>query len=278
MDDSQPDAGPPRDFEALRNRILERHGAMPKRLAQVARHALDHPDRMALSTVAELAEAASVQPSTLVRFAQSLGYSGFSELQSVFRAQLRDRWPDYRERLARVKDESGTEPARILDRFIDTAARSVADLGRTIVPGEFDAAATLLARAAHVYILGQRRAFPVASYLAYALGKLDFPAILLDNVGSMADVQAGRIGPADTLIAISFNPYTPSTIDLVRFAAQRGAAIVAITDSVFSPVSAEARARLEVVEADHGAFRSLSATMALAMALAIASAEVRDAG
>ncbi|HET9147239.1 MAG TPA: RpiR family transcriptional regulator, partial [Acetobacteraceae bacterium] len=90
MDHSEPVlALPPRSFESLRAHMLARHEAMPKRLSQVARFALDHPDQMALSTVAELAAAATVQPSTLVRFAQSLGYSGFSELQQVFRSQLR---------------------------------------------------------------------------------------------------------------------------------------------------------------------------------------------
>lgn len=277
MDHSEPLlAAPPQNFESLRAYMLGRHEAMPKRLAQVARFALDHPDQMALSTVAELAAAASVQPSTLVRFAQSLGYSGFSELQQVFRSRLRDRWPDYRERLARVKDESGVEPARILDGFIEAATRSLAQLGRAIIPAEFEAASGLIGGARCVYILGQRRAFPAAAYLAYALGKLDLPALLLDNIGGMLDLQAARMGAEDVLLAISFAPYTPSTIEIAERAAARGVRLVAITDSLFSPLSAMAKARLEVVEADFGAFRSLSATMALAMALAIAAAELRN--
>lgn len=268
---------PPTDFDSLRQLILDRHGHLPRRLAQIARHALDHPDRMALSTVAELAGAAGVQPSTLVRFAQSLGYSGFSALQAVFRTRLRDRWPDYRERLDLVQRENGTEPARILDRCIDTAARSLSNLAASMVTSDFDIAARALADADHVYIIGQRRAFPVATYLAYALGKLELPVILIDNLGAMGDVQAGRISAGDTLIAISFSPYTATTVEIAAHAVERGATLVAITDSVFSPISAGASARLEVVEADFGAFRSLSATMALAMALSIAAAELKVA-
>ena len=271
------DEAPPQRFEALRALILARHGDLPKRLAQIARFALDNPDRMALSTVAELAEAAGVQPSTLVRFAQSLGYAGFSDLQSVFRAELRGRWPDYRERLARVKNESGADPSRILDGFIDTATRSLEQLGRTVLPGEFAEAARLLAQARTIYLLGQRRAFPVAAYLAHAFAKLERPAVLLDNLGSMLDLQAARCGEGDALVAISFSPYTQSTVDMATAAAGRGASVIAITDSVFSPISGPARIRLEVVEADLGAFRSLSATLALAMALAVAAAEAGEA-
>ena len=80
----------PRDFETLRAMIVERRDSLPKRLAQVAVYALDNPDEIAFGTAASIAQAAMVQPSTLVRFAQAFGYQGFSELQEVFRSRLRD--------------------------------------------------------------------------------------------------------------------------------------------------------------------------------------------
>ena len=81
----------PRDFDSLRSVIIERKATMPKRLAQVAAYALSNPDEMAFGTAASIATAADVQPSTLVRLAHHLGYEGFSDLQNVFRARLRDR-------------------------------------------------------------------------------------------------------------------------------------------------------------------------------------------
>jgi DNA-binding MurR/RpiR family transcriptional regulator len=84
----------PQDFESLRSLIVFRREQLPRRLAQVAEFALEQPDKVAFGTVAELAGLAGVQPSTLVRFAQSLGFSGFSDLQEIFRARLRARWPD----------------------------------------------------------------------------------------------------------------------------------------------------------------------------------------
>ena len=70
----------PRDFAGLRALIAARAQNLPKRLAQVAVYALERPDEIALGTAASIAEAVQVQPSTLVRFAQSLGFSGFTEL------------------------------------------------------------------------------------------------------------------------------------------------------------------------------------------------------
>lgn len=269
----------PRSFTALRDQLLERQGRLPKRLAQVAKFTLDRPDEMALGTVAELAAAAGVQPSALVRFAQTLGYSGFSDLQQVLRARLRERWPDYQERLTKVKDETGqgADTAPILSRLVETSVQSLTRLTGSVAPASFETAVATLAGARMIYLLGQRRTFPVSAYLSYMLGNLETPHMLLDNVGGMADVQARSAGPQDALLAISFTPYAPVTVQIATQAAERGVPIVAITDSSFSPISSIAAAWLEVVESDLGAFRTLSASMAVAMSLAIATAERRRA-
>ena len=267
----------PESFEGLRDRILERRDQFPKRLAQVARFALESPDDMALNTVAEIAGKADVQPSTLIRFAQSLGYSGFSDLQQIFRSRLRDRWPDYAERLQGLRSTSADEggPVHLLDGFAQTAMDSLLRLRERVSEPDLNAAVDLLAGAKTVYILGQRRAFPVASYLAYAFGKLGIRFILLDNLGALLPEQAGFIDPDDALIAISFTPYTPSTVEMTTLIGRRGVPILAITDSAFSPLAPIAKVWLEVAETDFGAFRSLAATLCLAMALAVATAEKR---
>ena len=82
----------------------------------------------------------------------------------------------------------------------------------------------------------------------------------------------------DAVLAISFTPYAPVTADLAAAAARRDVPVVAITDSAFSPLVTSADVWIEVAEADFGAFRSLSASFALAMALAVGTAEKRAEG
>lgn len=274
------ETSPPTSFDSLRDAILARRESFPKRLAQVARFALESPDDMALNTVAEIAAKAEVQPSTLIRFAQSLGYSGFSDLQQIFRSRLRDRWPDYAERVQslRAADTAEGGPLHLLEGFAQTAMDSLLRLRDRADEASLTAAVDLLAGAKTVYILGQRRAFPVASYLAYAFGKLGIRFILLDNLGALLPEQAGFITEDDALIAISFTPYTPSTIETATRIGQRGVPILAITDSAFSPLAPIAKVWLEVAETDFGAFRSLAATLCLAMALAVGTAEKRAEG
>ena len=96
---------PPQDFDALRSVILERKGELPKRLTQVAAYALDHPDEIAFGTAASIAISANVQPSTLVRFAQHFGFEGFSGLQLLFRARLRERTSSYEDRLRTLEQD-----------------------------------------------------------------------------------------------------------------------------------------------------------------------------
>ena len=72
----------PQDFDRLRDMSWQRDG-LPKRIAQVAAYALDNPDEIAFGTAASIASSAGVQPSTLIRFAQHLGYDGFTSLQTV---------------------------------------------------------------------------------------------------------------------------------------------------------------------------------------------------
>ena len=121
---------PPESFDALQRRLIEIEPHLPKRLRQAAAYALDHPDEFALGTASALARSAEVQASTLVRFAQTLGFAGFSELQEVFRSRLRNRWPDYSERLKALQQnarDSG-DPTHLLFGFADSAAASIARL------------------------------------------------------------------------------------------------------------------------------------------------------
>jgi DNA-binding MurR/RpiR family transcriptional regulator len=273
-------AGSPADFEALKARLIEVKPDLPKRLQQVAGFALENPHEMALGTASSIAARAQVQASTLVRFAQAVGFGGFSELQAVFRSHLRSRWPDYPERMRALHAgalDSG-DPTRLLAGFADSAAASLAQLRETIRRADLERAVDLLSAAHTIYLLGQRRAFSVSHYLAYALAQLGVRAALIDNVGSLGAEQTAAATRRDALIAISFAPYTPFTVEQTRRARERGAPIVVVTDSPLSPLAGLADVRFEIAENDFGSFRSLAATFCLAMTLAVGLAEKRQDG
>lgn len=267
----------PQDYEGLKSLLLGRRDGLPKRLKQLADFALAEPEEMAFGTVAEIAEHAGVQPSALVRFAQALGYGGFSHLQQVFRARLREGFPDYRERLKGLRHTrtEGSRASVLLEGFSGAAMLSLDRAREAANVMELERAITVLAEADTIYLVGARRVFPIAAYLAYAFGKLGVRAHLVDHVAQLGPEQVAAATERDALLAISFTPYAPTTVEFAQGACRRGIPVVAITDSPFSPLVGNAEVWLEVAEADYGAFRSLSASFALAMTLAVGTAEKR---
>jgi DNA-binding MurR/RpiR family transcriptional regulator len=271
-------SAPPRDFTALKALIAERAQDLPKRLTQIAAFALDNPDEIAFGTVSSIAQLAEVQPSTLVRFSQAMGYQGFSDMQEIFRSRLRERILNYGERIQLLREHAllASKPNVIFQGFCDAAEKSMAALRERLDPGELDRAVDMLAGAATIYLVGLRRSFPITSYMAYAFGKLGVRSILVDAVGGLAAEQFGFAGQADAVLAISFTPYASETVSLARAAAARGVPVVSITDSPFSPLAQCAGLWVEVSEANFEGFRSMAATLTLAMTLTVAVAERRE--
>ncbi len=265
----------PRDFASLKALIVGRAAEMPKRLVQVATYAIENPDEIAFGTVASIAQNASVQPSTLVRFAQALGYQGFSHLQEVFRSRLRDRVLNYDERLEQLRGHGrgASNASVIFDGFSEASERSIKALRNKLDPQQLEQAVQVLAQSQTIYLLGLRRSFPITSYMSYAFGKLGVRNMLIDAVGGLAAEDLSFATAQDCILAISFTPYASETVALAQTAAARNIPLVAITDSPFSPLATISSLWLEIQESNFEGFRSMAATLSLAMTLTVAVAE-----
>jgi DNA-binding MurR/RpiR family transcriptional regulator len=267
----------PKDYQALRALIAQRAEDLPRRLMQVAGYALENPDEIAFGTVASIAAKADVQPSALVRFSRALGYQGFTELQDIFRSRLRERVLNYDERLAKMREHgiASSKSGLVLDGFLEAAEQSVGRFREKVDHDAIERAVDLMAKAETIYLIGLRRSFPITSYMSYALGKLGIRNILVDAVAGMGAEQASFITERDAVLSISFTPYASETVTLTNAAKARGAAIISVTDSVFSPIAPSADVLLEIVEAHFEGFRSMAVTMALAMTLTVSVAARR---
>src|SRR5688500_7357106 len=164
------------DYEQLQAEITRRFPALSRQLQQIARFTLEHPQDVALDTVAAAAAKAQVQPSAMVRFAQALGYGGYSDMQRIFRERLVERSDSYRERIAslrRTHPRAASRPKAVLHDFVSDSIAHLSHLEEHVESQRLEAAVRLLARAGRIHLLAQRRAFPVACYLAYALAQLE---------------------------------------------------------------------------------------------------------
>ena len=260
----------PEDFQI---RLAAIAPDLPKRLRQCADHVAANADRIAVSTVAELAAGAGVPPSALIRFCQMVGFSGFSELQKLYRDAYAPGLPDYATRLKNLKAAGKGSPAALLAEFVDAGRLSLESLTTSCDQAVLSKAVALLAAADTVHIIGLRRAFPVAAYLAYVFEKMAVPAMLHGGTGALDFRHALRDG--DALVAITFAPYSEETVALSNDAYSRSLPVVALTDRLTAPLAQVSHAVLIVPEVDFGAFRSLSATIAMAITLAVAVGSAR---
>ena len=277
MSAPEPPLATPANLEDLRALIVQRRGRLSKRLTQVAVYALDNPDEIAFRTAASIAVAANVQPSTLVRFAQQFGLDGFSSLQQLFRDHLRKRTSNYDERLRLLEQNSPAIPesAAILEGFVSAGHRSLDALSKDLDHQAFELAGDTLARAQTIFLIAKRRSYPVSSYMAYAFGKLRVKCVTVGTAAGIDDDLLALAGPSDAAFAVSFSPYATETAAQARAMASQGVPVVSLTDSAFSPLAECSTVWFEIAEADHAGFRSLSASMAFAMALTVSVAEKR---
>lgn len=265
--------GAPATVDEFQDRLTEVAESLPRRLRQCADYISANIDRIAVSTVAELAAGADVPPSALMRFCQILGFSGFTEMQRLFREAYSPGWPDYATRLRNLKAGASGQPAALLAEFVEAGRLSLEGLARDLDEAALAQAVETLAAADTVHVVGLRRAFPVAAYLAYVFDKMSVPAMLHDGVGKLDHRFALR--PGDAVLTITFAPYSEETLALAAEARARHLPVVALTDRRTSPLTRHASAVLTVTEVDFGAFRSLSATIAMAIALAVAVGAAR---
>jgi DNA-binding MurR/RpiR family transcriptional regulator len=269
-------ASPPQTASQLRDVILERYDSLSKRLQHVARFVLDHPDDVALETLTVIAERSGAQPSAMVRFAKAIGFSGASPMQRVLRDNLlaSQSTLGYGERVRQFSASLDAKSAEggvgtLLADFSEGDILALQNLRQTIGNEELARAVSLISKAGTLYIVGMRRAFPVASYLAYSFLRVGKRAVFVDNVGGLGAHQMRTIAPGDLLIAISYQPYAAETVEAVEAAVEAGAKILSITDSLISPLAKGASQVLLVRESQVRAFRSLSASICLAQTLVI---------
>jgi len=271
--------GLPQTLNELKQVIAEKHTTLSKRLRQVAQYLIDHPSEIAFGTVAVISKDAGVHPSTLVRFANAFGFSGFTEMQRLFQQNLLHESPSYSDRIRLARESSGDnsmDPMNLLSQFASANSAVLDQLVSDIDIQALRTAEQTLAEADTVYIVGVRRAFVVASYFAYALRNAQRRAFLVDGVGGLIKEQGTSVRPGDALLAVSFHPYAAETKDIVQNAASKGVPVVLITDSQLSPLSPLASSMLIVKEADVHGIRSLSASLCIAQALSISLANRSD--
>lgn len=262
----------------LQSVIQARYDDLSKRLKEVARYMLDNANDVAFDTVASISEKTKIPPSTLIRFANEFGFSGFNEMKQVFRQHYLETTGNYSERVRLFRssvNDSSELPETPLDvlkvsSFVNNQA--LEQLSSQITDEQLTIAIDLIRNADNIYVVGFRRSFSLASYFTYALRHLELKAHLVDGIGGMYFEQLNMTSDKDVVIAISYTPYAKEALELISQSAQRNTKLIVFTDSLVSPLVAFNDVCFIVKEAQLNGFRSQIASMSLIQSLVISLA------
>ena len=237
---------------------------------RIAGYILENYDKAAFMTASKLGKLVGVSESTVVRFASELGYDGYPSMQRALQEMIRSRLTST-QRIQAAGDLLDREDllGAVLQSDIDKLREIVGEADRT----EFDNVVERIMRARHIYILGVRSSSFVAGYLNFYMHQLiENVTLVQSNAAGEIFEQLFRIGAEDVLIAISFPRYSSVTMNTVKFARDRGAGVIAVTDNELSPVYQMADAALlapcEMISFVDSMVAPLSLINALLVALA----------
>ncbi len=240
----------------------------------IAKYVLENYDKAAYMTASKLGSIVNVSESTVVRFADELGFSGYPEFQHSLQEIVRTKLTSFqRIEVTNNLIGDGDILTKVMSSEMEKIRHTLDELDREA----FDVAVDKIISAKNIYILGVRSSSYLAGFLNYNL------RMIFDNVrhvqttsGAEMFEQIMSIGKDDVMIAISFPRYSKRVINAVDFARNAGADVIAITDSALSPIAAEADQVL-VAQSDMVSFvDSLTAPMSLINAVVVSVARKKQ--
>ena len=220
--------------KSILHTIEKNMNSFSKGQKRIASYILENYDKAAFMTASKLGKLVGVSESTVVRFASELGYDGYPSMQRALQEMIRSRLTST-QRIQAAGDLFDHQDllGAVLQSDIDKLREIVGEADR----GAFDNVVERIMQARHIYILGVRSSSFVAGYLNFYMHLLcENVTLVQSNAAGEIFEQLFRIGPEDVMIAISFPRYSKVTMNTVKFAQDRGASIIAITDNELSPV------------------------------------------
>lgn len=263
--------------DELMQTIAQEYDSLSRQLKVIAKYVEQNRASLMLKRINDIAVECDVQASAIVRFAKRFGFSGFSELQEVFRRAYTSKLgaaPNYQQRIRKMIGARNAKqtPGAMAREFFEANRDGLAELSASLDDAQFALAVNLLYKAESIHVVGVRRAFAAAAYFSYTLQHSNKPVHLISGLGGGYRQQMRSVRPNDVMVAISFAPYGKETQSCARVARHLGAKLVVITDSTLSPLARHADALLTVAEGNAYAFRSLTSTISLCQALFVALA------
>lgn len=224
------------------DRLKELFPQLPRALKVAATYMLEHPGDIATLSMRQVAGNAGVSLPNFSRLAKALGFETYSELREVYRKQVQQNdINEYHLRAENLQKSGGDQAAReVWEDFRSSTIGNLTAIFDSIDPDYFASVAKVLNDAGQVYMVGMQASASFSAYAHYIGGMASGKVRLVRGEGGVFADPVADIGEGDVMIAISQQPCARAAIELAMLARERGAKVIAITDSPASPIAMEA--------------------------------------
>ncbi len=214
--------------------INEQKSGFSKGQRLIAGFITEHYDKAAFMTASKLGSTVGVSESTVVRFATELGYDGYPKMQKAMQEMIRDKLTSVqRIEVTQSRMSGGNVLESVLNKDIEKIRRTLEETSKE----DFENAVSAVSRAKTIYIFAVRSSAALASFLGYYYSLIFENVKVISNCGETEVYEKlFRISSDDVIIGISFPRYSNAAIQAMTFAKKRGAKVIALTDSMASPL------------------------------------------
>jgi DNA-binding MurR/RpiR family transcriptional regulator len=255
-------------YEEIAQAIKQKFESMSPQLRKAATFVTGHPQEVALHSMRKVAAKADVHPSTMIRLAGALSFDSYDDFRGHFQHWLTSHNTSISGRAHALRDQakSGTD-AVLVDDMVNSDIVNLQKTFAAMPSGHLEAARALIEKSRVVYIIGNRSLYPAAFCFHYTASLLSDKFVLVSGLGGTAADELRSVTSHDALVAFGYSPYTSATVQAVRFAARRKVPIIAVTDSILSPLGREATVTLPVSNESRLVFHSIVPAIELAQVL-----------
>ncbi|NWF89586.1 MAG: MurR/RpiR family transcriptional regulator [Ignavibacteriaceae bacterium] len=230
-------------YQEIKKKIQGKYNSLPKNQQKIADYLIDNLDEIPFLSIHRLSKATNVSVATIVRVAQSIGFTGFTELRSKIANSLKSQLNN-KEIFPLFEKHSAKED--LLTEVANLDIKNINDTLHLIDRENFNHCIDAIVKAQRVYTAGLGISYLLAEILAYQLTQVGIDASVLKHTSILFHEQVLFLNKNDLILCFSFPPYSKETIDAARFAKEKGIKVISITNKEASPITFHSEVYLTV--------------------------------
>ncbi|MBK6914524.1 MAG: MurR/RpiR family transcriptional regulator [Ignavibacteriales bacterium] len=256
-------------YKEIKDKIEKNFHSLPQNQRKIAEYFIDNFDKIPFLTVHQISESTEASVASIVRFAQRVGFSGFSEMRVAITDSLQTKlkhkqtFPLFDKRKA---------DGDILTSVANIDIKNINDTLSLIEREKFDEAIDLILKSKRIFTAGLGISYLLAEILAYQLTQVSLDSSVLKHTHTIFQEQILYLNKNDLLITFSFPPYSIETIDAAQFAKRGGIKVISVTNKQSSPITFHSEISLTVNSENMLFTNSFAAISVLINAIATACA------